>query len=73
MDEAAQKSAALEAILTAWETALGKGVEPELLASAAIYAALTDMVDLHGAEAVARLCEALPARVRKGEFTLAKS
>ena len=70
MDEAQQKSAALNAILTAWEQALGQGVSPELLATTAMFAALTDMVDLHGEEAVAQLCDGLGARIRAGEFTL---
>lgn len=67
-----QKRRALNAILDAWERALGQGVEPELLATAAIFAALTDMVDIHGVEPVAKLCEGLPARVRAGEFTLGR-
>ena len=65
-----QKAAALEAILDAWDKALGQGVEPEMLASAAIYAALADMVEMYGQEPVADMCAELPARVRAGEFTL---
>lgn len=65
-----QKAAALEAILDAWDKALAQGVEPEMLASAAIYAALADMVELYGQEPVAEFCAQLPARVREGEFTL---
>lgn len=67
---AAQKRVALDLLLDAWDKALEEGVEPEILATTAIFAALTDMVDTHGAEAVARLMEDLPARIRKGEFTL---
>ncbi len=70
MDDAQQKTLALNAILTAWEQALAKGVTPELLATTAIFAALTDMVDLHGEDAVASLCDGLGARVRAGEFSL---
>jgi hypothetical protein len=73
LSEADQKARALDYILAAWDSALQAGVEPEFLASAAIFAALTDMVDLHGADAVAQLCETLPERVRKGEFTLSAS
>jgi hypothetical protein len=40
-----------------------------MLASSAIFAALTDMVELYGQEAVAELCAGLPERVRRGEFT----
>ena len=69
-DDAAQKAAALEAILDAWDKALAQGVEPEMLASAAIYAALADMVEMYGVEPVAEMCAELPTRVRAGEFTL---
>lgn len=71
MTESEQKARALDLIISAWEAALKEGVEPELLASTAIFAALSDMVDLYGPEPVAQMCEGLPARVRAGEFTLA--
>jgi len=64
------KARALELILDAWEEALGEGVEPEQLASVALYAAFVDMVDRFGEEAVAEFCATLPGRVRAGEFTL---
>ncbi|MGE3143681.1 MAG: hypothetical protein AB7L65_10200 [Hyphomonadaceae bacterium] len=66
----AQKALALDLLLDAWDKALAKGVEPEVLASVAIFAALADMVDAYGADAVADMCAELPARVRAGEFTL---
>jgi len=69
LSENEQKALALDAILEAWDGALARGVEPALLASTAIFAALTDMVDLYGEEAVAELCAGLPERVRRGEFT----
>ena len=65
------KRRALELMLNAWDQALTEGVEPEVIASVAIYAALTDMVDRFGAEAVADFCATLPERARRGEFTLA--
>jgi hypothetical protein len=65
-----QKARALDLILDAWEKALGEGVEPEVLASVGIYAALVDMIDRFGQEGVADFCATLPARVRNGEFTL---
>ncbi|MET0182623.1 MAG: hypothetical protein ABW199_07035 [Caulobacterales bacterium] len=67
-----KKAFALELVLDAWDKALSNGVEPELLASVAIYAALADMVDNYGVEPVAEMCEELPARVRAGEFTLSE-
>jgi len=67
-----QKALALELLLDAWDAALKQGIPPETLASTAIFAALSDMVDLFGEEAVASFCEMLPARVRAGEFTLGR-
>lgn len=65
-----KKGRALALILDAWEQALADGAEPEVVASVAIYAALADMVDRHGQEAVAEFCATLSERARKGEFTL---
>jgi len=70
LSDAEQKSRALDVILEAWDRALRDGVAPEYLASTAIFAALTDMIDIFGAEPVAEMCAGLPARVRAGEFSL---
>lgn len=69
-DDPDHKRRALELILDAWDKALKEGAEAEVIASVAIYAALADMVDRYGAEAVADFCETLPERARRGEFTL---
>lgn len=69
-DDSDLKGRALELILNAWEEALAQGAEPEVIASVAIYAALADMVDRYGEDAVAEFCATLPERARKGEFTL---
>lgn len=69
-DDEDLKGRALELVLDAWDKALGEGVEAEVLASVAIYAALVDMVDRFGEEGVADFCATLPERVRNGEFTL---
>jgi hypothetical protein len=65
-----QKGLALDLLLSAWDEALQRGVAPDMLASTALFAALADMVDIHGEDAVARFCTDLPARIRAGEFTL---
>ena len=65
-----QKRLALDHILGAWDAALADGVSSELLATTAIFAALTDMVALHGPEPVAEMVRALPARIIAGEFSL---
>jgi len=69
-DDPEHKGRALELILNAWDQALAEGAEPEVIASVAIYAALADMVDRYGEDAVAEFCASLPERARKGEFTL---
>jgi hypothetical protein len=69
-DDPDGKARALQLILDAWEQAMADGAEPEVVASVAIYAALADMVDRYGEEAVAEFCQSLPERVRRGEFTL---
>ena len=70
MDAQDPKSRALELILDAWDQALAEGAEAEVVASVAIYAALADMVDRYGEEAVADFCATLPDKIRGGEFTL---
>lgn len=72
LPDAEAKRIALALVLDAWDAALRAGVSPELIASTAIFAALTDMVDMHGAEAVAQFAEGLAPRLRAGEFTLAE-
>lgn len=69
-DDPEKKGRALELVLDAWDTALADGVDPEVIASVAIYAAMADMVDRYGEQAVADFCATLPERVRNGEFTL---
>lgn len=61
---------ALHFILEAWEEGTDSGIAPELMAYAAIYTALTDLVTTFGEDAVVRLVEGFGARVRSGEFTL---
>ncbi|MGD9815754.1 MAG: hypothetical protein AB7Q23_09520 [Hyphomonadaceae bacterium] len=70
MEESEQKRRALELMLDAWDKALSEGAEPEIVASVAIYSALSDLVDRFGVDAVAEFCATLPERVRAGEFTL---
>ena len=48
----------------------GSGIAPELMAYAAIYTALTDLVTTFGEDPVVRLVDGFGARVRAGEFTL---
>ena len=60
---------ALDLILSAWEEGTENGIESELMAYAALYAALSDLVGVFGEEPVAALSEGLAERIRSGEFT----
>jgi hypothetical protein len=64
---------ALDFILNAWEEAAQNGIAPELMAYAALYAALTDLVGAFGEGAVMKLIGELGPRVEQGEFTLVRS
>ena len=68
-----EKQVALRYLLEAWEEAVYEGVDPDCLATAAIFAALSDMIATYGEEPVATMCERLPERVRAGEFTVSKT
>lgn len=68
--ETDQRRMALQNILDAWDEALGEGVSADILATTAIFAALSDMVEAYGEEAVAEMASGLADRVRQGEFTL---
>ncbi len=61
---------ALSLILAAWEEGADSGIAPELMAYAALYAALSDLVAQYGEDNVASLAHSLSDRVRTGEFTL---
>jgi predicted YcjX-like family ATPase len=67
------KQAALRYILEAWEEAIYEGLDPDAIATAAIFAALSDMIATYGEEPVAVMCERLPDRIRSGEFTVGKT
>lgn len=69
-NEAQQRRVAMQNILDAWDDSLSEGVSAEILATTAIFAALSDMVETYGEEAVAAMAGGLPERVRQGEFTL---
>ena len=70
-DDARMK--ALNFILEAWEEGTESGIAPELMAYAAIYTALTDLVASFGEDSVVSLVNGLVPRVQKGEFTVYRS
>jgi predicted YcjX-like family ATPase len=67
------KQAALRFILEAWEEAVYEGLDSDCIATAAIFAALSDMIATYGEEPVAAMAERLPERIRSGEFTVGKT
>lgn len=69
----AEKQAALRYILDAWEEALHDGIEPEMLANAALFAALADLIDVYGEEAIGKMTGGLSRRIQHGEFTLRRT
>jgi hypothetical protein len=66
----AQKIAALAYIHEAWEEARHDGLDVELIAHAALFAALSELVKTYGEDAVAQLVKSLPRRVQHGDFTV---
>lgn len=72
-DPLEEKQLALQFLLDAWEEAAYEGVDRDCLATAAIFAALSELIGTYGEEPVAVMCARLPERVRGGEFTLARS
>jgi hypothetical protein len=73
LEDDAQKQAALGYILEAWEEALHDGIEPEMLANAALFAALSDLVGVYGEDAVGKMASRLSRRIQHGEFTLRRT
>jgi hypothetical protein len=66
----AQKREAYVRISAVWRDALGAGIEPEVLAHVALFAALGDLVSTYGEAAVADFAERLSGRITAGEFTI---
>ena len=59
---------ALNFILEAWEEGTGSGIAPELMAYAALYTALTDLVAAFGEDSVVSLVNGLGAADREGRI-----
>ncbi len=70
LDEQRIRHAALRYIIEAWEEAVYDGLHPDQVASAALFAAISEMVTAYGEDMVAKMVEDLPERIRRGEFTL---
>ncbi len=70
---AEKKRLALTYLTEAWDAAAAEGVDTEILAHAALFTALAELIDTYGEEAVAGLAESLPGRIRGYEFSVVRS
>ncbi|MBA5724520.1 hypothetical protein [Candidatus Liberibacter sp.] len=53
----------------AWADGMADGIEPEIIANAAIILAIRETVRMHGEEKVENLLNSLKARMLAGEFS----
>lgn len=65
-----QKQEAYARFSAVWEEALGDGIDPDVLAHVALFAALRDLVTTYGEGAVAEFAGRLSDRVSAGEFSV---
>ena len=65
-----QKQAALSYLNEAWAEARLDGIDEDCMAQACLFAAFAELVSTYGEDAAARYAEGLPARIRKGDFSL---
>jgi hypothetical protein len=69
---AEKKRVALAYLNEAWDGAMAEGVDSEILAHAALFTALSDLISTYGEDAVAALAESLPGRIQAQEFTIGR-
>ncbi|HRK18993.1 MAG TPA: hypothetical protein PK970_08555 [Hyphomicrobiaceae bacterium] len=69
-NSADERLRALDVVLQAWEDGADYGIPPELIAYAALYTGLTDLVATFGEQNVAQLVDGLKTRVLSGEFSV---
>ena len=69
-ESSAIKQAALSYVTEAFAEAELDGLDADYMAHAALFAAFMELVATYGEEPVAKLAEGLPARIRKGEFSM---
>ena len=68
-----KRQAALEYQNEAWADGMADGIEPEIIADAAIDLAIRETVRIHGEEAAESLLSTLLDRVQAGEFSPRRS
>lgn len=65
-----KKREAYERIAAAWNDAVSAGIESEIVAQAALFAALSDLVEIYGEDAVAGYASGLAERISHGAFSI---
>jgi len=70
MPDHEQKRMALGYLQEAWAEARLDGIDGDCLAQSCLFIAFAEFVSTYGEEAAAQFAENLPARLRKGEFSL---
>ncbi len=70
---AEKKRLALAYLTEAWDEAVAEGVDSDILAHAALFTALSDLIGTYGEDAVAELAKTLPRRIEAFEFSLVRS
>lgn len=68
-----QKQLACELIGDAWSEGLSEGIDVDVLCQASLFLATARMISLYGEESVAKMLQALPEKIRKGEYTLERT
>lgn len=67
------KRKAMRHLERAFDDAEGEGVPVDAVAHAALFAALTTLVDCFGEDCVARMVAELPERITAGGYTLSRT
>ena len=70
ISDSEQKQIALSYLNEAWSEAQLDGVDGDCLAQAALFSALSELVNTYGEDATAKYSEGLSARIRNGEFSI---
>ena len=65
-----QKKVALGYLQEAWAEARLDGVDGDCLAQSSLFVAFAEFVSTYGEEAAAEYAEALPGRIRNGDFSI---
>jgi hypothetical protein len=70
LPEHEQKQAAISYLHEAWAEARLDGIDGDCMAQAALFAALSELVNTYGEDATAKFATGLPERIANGEFSL---